>query len=106
MKQWDIVTTTIWGKDHPAVVLTPDSMRFKEFINVLACSSRRANRAPDPHEVILDESDGLDWPTLCKLAPIQAINIETIHSRRGEVTPERRRQIGYKLIRLFGLLPD
>ena len=105
LKQWDVVTTAVWGKDHPAVLLTPDPMRFKEYVNVLGCSSRRSTRAPESHEVVLDESDGLDWPTLCKLAPIYAIRLEDIDARRGEVTTERRHQISEKLIRLFGLLP-
>ena len=105
LNQWDIVTVTLWGKDHPAVLITPDSMRFKEYLNILGCSSRRVTRPPEEHEVILDQADGLDWPTLCKLAPIYAIRLEEIESRRGEVTPERRRQIGERLIRLFGLLP-
>ncbi len=104
VRQWDIVTTGVWGQDHPAVVLTPESMRFKEYLNVLACSSKRVGRPPEAHEVVLDEADGLDWPTFCKLAPIYAVRLADVERHRGEVSPERRRQIGEKLIRLFGLL--
>jgi hypothetical protein len=102
-RQWDIVTTKVWGTEHPVVVLTPDPMQFKEYLSLLACSSRRATREPWPYEVILDEADGLDWPTVCKLAPILAIKPDEIESRRGQVVPERRREIGEKMVRLFGL---
>lgn len=102
-RQWEIVTTEIWGSDHPVVVLTPDSMLWKEYVNVLACTSKPPTRPAAPHEIVLDESDGLDRPTLCKLAPILAVELGQLRQHRGSVTPERRRQIGQKLIRLFGL---
>jgi hypothetical protein len=97
-------TTTVWGRDHPVVVLTPEAMQFREYLIVLACSSRPATRAPEPHEVVLDEADGLDRPTLGKLAPILAVRLQDLEGRRGQVTAERRRQIGERMIRLFGLL--
>ena len=102
-RQWEIVTTDVWGSDHPAVILTPDAMIHKEFVNVLACTSKSPTRPAAPHEIILDESDGLDRPTLCKLAPVLAVKLDQIRQHRGSVTAERRRQIGQKLIRLFGL---
>ncbi len=33
---------------------------------LLDCSTQRATRAPQDHEVLLDKSDRLDWTTLCK----------------------------------------
>ncbi len=106
IRQWDIVTTEVWGRDHPAVVLSSEPLLGKDYINVLGCSSLRATRPPHPHEIILDASDGLDWPTLCKLAPIFAVRRQDIADKRGEVSAERRRAIGRQLIRLFGLWLD
>ena len=106
LAQWDIVTAEVWGKDHPAVVISSAPLLGKEYVNILGCSTQRASRPPWPHEIILDASDGLDWPTLCKLAPIFAVRREEITEKRGTVSRERRRQIGRQLIRLFGLWLD
>ncbi len=105
-RQWEILTTETWGDAHPVVVITPASMLYKEFVNVLACTSKYPTRPAAPHEIILDESDGLDRPTLCKLAPILAVRLDQLRQRRGLVQRERQRQIGRKLIRLFGLYLD
>ena len=63
------------------------------WLTLVLCSTSRATRPAYDFEVILDESDGLDWQTLCRcdlvfLAPKAAIN-----NRRGHLTEERRRQI-------------
>src|ERR1039458_7177242 len=44
----------------------PDRASKKPDVEVVLCSTQRAQRRAEPHELILDEADGLDWPTLCK----------------------------------------
>ena len=56
MKPWEIYT---WkfpdAGEHPAVILgTVERVQQKPMINVLLCSSQRANRGPKETEVILD----------------------------------------------------
>lgn len=102
--QWDIFTARVWDKDHPVVVLTPAGLCRQPFLNVLGCSTLYSARRADPrHEIILDEADGLDRPTLCKLSLIHQVEAGELHQRRGRVCAERQRQMGAQLIRLFGL---
>jgi hypothetical protein len=104
LAQWDIFTARVWDKDHPVVILTPAGLCRQPFLNVLGCSTLySARRADLRHEIILDESDGLERPTLCKLSPIQVVEATDLHLRRGRVSLERQRQIGAQLIRLYGL---
>ena len=75
-----------------------------EFVNVLACQSKRAMRAPKITESILDQADGLDWPTLCRCDLIWVAPKAELIQRRGRVSLERQRELGARVIRLFGLL--
>ena len=102
--QWDIFTAKVWDKDHPVVVLTPSGLCRQPFLNVLGCSTLYSTRQANlRHEIILDEADGLERPTLCKLSPIQVVEAGALHLRRGRVCAERQRQTGAQLIRLYGL---
>ena len=57
------------------------------------CSSQTAKRDAKPNEVILDQADGLDWPTVCKCdLLLDALKAE-LKTKRGHVTDTRRRQI-------------
>jgi hypothetical protein len=104
LEQWDILTAKLWDQDHPVVILTPSGLCRQSWLNVLGCATLYAARQADPrHEIILDEADGLDRLTLCKLSLIHVIEAKELHQRRGRVCAERRRQIGAQLIRLFGL---
>ncbi len=105
MDPWDIYT---WRfpevEDHPAVVLgTETRLANKPKVNVLFCSSKRAGRAPAEFETLLDEADGLEWPTLCKCDLVFAVPKEQLVRHRGTVTSPRRRQIAERLIRALGL---
>lgn len=110
MKPWEIWS---WpfpddpNKDpvpHPAVILcTEDRARLKPWVSVVLCSSLRANRKAEINETILDEADGLDWPTLCKCDLIYAVKKSVLTHRRGLVTQERRRAIAERVIRGLGL---
>jgi hypothetical protein len=64
--------------------LSPAPPIAKEWVEVIACSSKRAGREPEPHEEILDDADGLDWRTLCKC---------DLKQRKGRVSQARQAQI-------------
>jgi mRNA-degrading endonuclease toxin of MazEF toxin-antitoxin module len=105
MKPWDIWT---WrfpdAQEHPAVILsTEDRARLKPRLSVVLCSTQRAARRAEIHEVILDEADGLDWPTLCKCDLVYAAPKSELVNHRGRVTAERRRAIAERVIRGLGL---
>jgi mRNA-degrading endonuclease toxin of MazEF toxin-antitoxin module len=92
MKPWEVWT---WkfpdAGEHPAVVLgTDERVRLKPRVCVILCSTQRAARKPEVHEVILDEADGLDWETLCKCDVVYAAPKTELVKRRGSVTAERR----------------
>jgi hypothetical protein len=103
MRQWDIYTWEFPEGKHPAVVVShPARLAAKPIINVLLCSSQRAKRAADVNEVILDEADGLDWPTLCKCDLLYDVSKTDLKQHRGSVTPIRRRQIVEHMLSSFG----
>lgn len=105
MTQWDVYAWEFPHGTHPALVLSPPARcAHGETVNVLGCSSHRATRAPQVHEIILDEADGLDWPTLCRLDVVWLAARSELKQRRGTLSQERRRQLGMRLIRLYGLL--
>ena len=105
MKPWEIWTWSFPDAgDHPAVVLgTDDRVRLKPRINVLLCSSQRTAREPEAHEIVLDEADGLSWPTLCKCDLVYGVLKSELTRRRGFVATERRRGIAERVIRGLGL---
>lgn len=96
MKAWDIFSFQPpgWPGAHPAVIVSHRlRVTNKADVNVVVCSSQRARRDPEPHEVLLDEADGLDWPTLCKCDLLYSVSKQELQQRRGHVTEFRRRQI-------------
>ena len=105
MKPWEIWTWKFPDADiHPAVILgTEDRLRLKSRVNVLLCSSHRTARKAEPHEVILDTADGLNWPTLCKCDVVYAVEKSQLSQQRGLVVPERRRAIAARVIQQLGL---
>ena len=62
-------------------------------MEIILCSTQRASRAPNAGEVVLDLADGLNWETLCKCDLIYSVDRDLLHTRRGLVTTERRREI-------------
>jgi mRNA-degrading endonuclease toxin of MazEF toxin-antitoxin module len=80
-----------WDKPHPCVIIShPARADRRTPVEMLLCSSVRANRQAEPGEFILDEADGLDWPTICKCEPIISMPRDEIKQRRGVVAEERR----------------
>jgi mRNA-degrading endonuclease toxin of MazEF toxin-antitoxin module len=105
MRPWEIWT---WrfpdAGEHPAVLLgTAERVSIKPRVSVLLCSTQRATRKPELHEVILDVADGLDWETLCKCDVVYAAPRSALVKRRGSVTPERCRAIAERVICALGL---
>ena len=101
MKPWEIYSWQApdWPEPHPAVIISEQNrVAMKPKVNVLLCSTKQTRRAAAPTEVILDSTDGLDWPTLCKCDLIYAVEKSFLTNRRGEVTVERRREIARKVI--------
>lgn len=84
------------------IIFHPARAARKDFVEVVDCTSQRANRPPLDHEVLLDKADGLDWPTLCKCDCIFAVPREELKERRGDVSMERRRQIVRAIIQSHG----
>ena len=75
MKQYDIFCwkPPEWNEVHPAVVVSyPDRADRRPQVEVILCTTQRAQRRAKAHEIILDEADGLDWPMLCKCDLIYA----------------------------------
>ena len=96
MKAWDIYSYTPPGfpESHAAVIVSaPGGVAEKLEVNVLMCSSHRAGRAARTGEVILDEADGLDWPTLCRCDLLFNVKKSDLTNRRGHVTDARRIEI-------------
>ena len=96
MKAWEIWSyqPAGWSEPHPAVIVSsPSRVANKPNVNILMCSSKQATREAMPNEVILDASDGLSWPTLCKCNLLHLITKSELKNQRGQVTEERQRQI-------------
>ncbi len=103
MNAWDIQTCDLGWGPHPVVVIShPLRAARKDFVEVLDCSSQRANRPPADNEVVLDETDGLDWPSFCKCDCIFAVPREELKGSRGSVGAVRRRQIVRAIIQSHG----
>jgi hypothetical protein len=105
MKSWEIWSWTPpgWTTTHPVVIVSnPGRVANKANVNVLGCSSQRANRPPLADEVVLDSADGLDWATLCRCDELFHVAKADLKDRRGQVSPERRRFIIATINRAMG----
>ena len=102
MNSWEIWSYQPpgWPEPHPAVIVShARRVANKPEVNLLLCSTKEATRAAKEDEVILDQADGLDWPTLCRCDLLFLVDKSNLNRRRGQVTPERRRQIILTMIR-------
>ena len=106
MNQWDTYQWQFPHGVHPCVIISPQGRCTEpnlETVNVLGCSSHRTQRVPGKNEVLLDTSDGLSWETLCRLDCFWLAEKKDLRRRLGAVCYERRREIGLKIIKLWGL---
>lgn len=100
MRQWDIYTYDPGYGNHPAVIVShPTRIANKSDVEILVCSSQRANRPVNSTEVLLDSADGLNWETICKCDLILSVDKCDLIQPRGKVTHERQRQIIGTIIR-------
>jgi hypothetical protein len=68
-----------------------------EWVNVLFCTTQRANRLPKETEVRLNGADGLDWETLCRCDALGLVQKSKLSGKRGSVAAVRGRQIEDKI---------
>ena len=99
MKPWDIYTYDFGDVGpHPAVIVShPDRVAKADWVNVLLCTTQRANRPAKETEVRLNGADGLDWETLCRCDALWLVEKSTLPKKRGSVATIRRRQIVDKI---------
>jgi len=103
MNAWEIWTFDPGYGDHPAVVVSAqDRAARRPLVEIILCASQRTSRAPNAGEVLLDSADGLNWETLCKCDLIYAVDKDLLHTQRGLVTSERRREIVRSIVASHG----
>ena len=80
-----------WPEPHPCVVISHRSRaEKKDPVEVVMCSTRRATRQAEAHEVILDDADGMDWPTICKCDLVHTVPKAELKNHRGSISIGRR----------------
>ena len=108
MKQCDIFLYPFTTEgEHPAVIISNDERcenPHYPHVNALLCTSLRAARPAKKNEVILNGSDGLDWLTAVRCDVIYLLPKSAFQPKRGQVSHERRRAIGRKIIECYRLL--
>jgi len=100
MKAWDIYTGDIYGP-HPCVLVSCQArIDAKPQVVVLKCTSMKPGqeRRARENETVLDEEDGMNWKTLCRCDLLFTVDKTSLSQRRGQVTPERRRDIARKIV--------
>jgi mRNA-degrading endonuclease toxin of MazEF toxin-antitoxin module len=100
MKAWEIWTGDVFGP-HPCVVVSCQArIDAKPQVVILQCTTMRSGqeRLPKLNETVLDEADGLDWKTLCRCDLLFTVDKASLVKKRGQVVPERRRDIARKII--------
>jgi mRNA-degrading endonuclease toxin of MazEF toxin-antitoxin module len=100
MKPWEIWECPFpWGP-HPAVIIS-NAVRVarKEEVVILSCRTMQpvSFREPVETECLLDESDGMNWKTICRCDLLYTIKKSTLRRCLGEVVFERRRDIARKI---------
>ena len=103
IEQWDIIRFRINQTDrdlHPGVVISApewcaDERKLR--LNALACSKRIPAEGIKTHQVILNGSDGLEFPSVCGCEFFHIIARDRVHEKVGRGSPSRRRAISRKL---------
>jgi len=103
LNAWEVYEADLGWGNHPVVIVShPARAARKDLVEIVDCSSQRASRPPQDNEVLLDKSDGMDWPTLCKCDCIYAVPREELKKCRGSVALERQKQIVRTIIASHG----
>lgn len=109
VQQWDVVRVRIRPDErdeHPAIVLTCDEFcqdPRRNTLNVLYGTTKRPATTAELYEVTLNGADGLERPTLFNCGHLYTIDRRKISGQIGRVVPERRRQIGRKIVATYRL---
>lgn len=108
-RRWDIVFVRVDERDsvgHPAVVLSSDDVMSddrQQRFNVVVGTKKQAAESARSHQVILDEADGLRFPTLVDCSLVYVARKASVIRPGGSVTVHRRRQIQRAIRGFLGL---
>jgi hypothetical protein len=105
VKQFDIFywKPPEWKEAHPAVVVWhPDRADKRPQVEVILCTTQRAQRRAEAHEILLDEADGLDWPAPCKCDLIYAAVRSDLTQHKRHVTEARQTPLMRTMIATHG----
>jgi hypothetical protein len=92
-----------YPEPHPSIIIShPTRAANKPWLEVIVGSTKRATRQAQDHEIILDQADGLDWPTLCRCDMIWAAHRLDLKQRKGQVIEARQAQLVRTLIAAHG----
>ena len=101
MRQWDIYLFPFREeRPHPAVIISNDERCENsdlDVVNALICTTTQLNRPPKKNEIILDESDGLDWKTAVRCDVIYLLPKAEFTGHRGQVSLPRRAVLARKI---------
>jgi len=92
---------------HPAVVLSRTAVcadARKQTVNVLFGTTKRPAGEISPTDVALNSADGLERLTLINCDHIYTVRKDTVDSRLGSVSYERRRALCRTLARAFAFV--
>jgi len=109
LSRWQIVFARESESDkvgHPAVILSgPDILSDSRQLrfNVLVGTKRPPAASALPHQVILDQADGLEFQTLINCAVVYVVRKNSIIRDAGVVSHARRAEIARKVRASLGL---
>ena len=107
MRPWDIYLFAFEEEGiHPAVIISSEERSQNAdlaYVNALLCTSAKLNRGPKANEIILDESDGLDWKTAVRCDVIYLLEKSGFREMRGMVAPLRRKLVARKIVECLRL---
>lgn len=110
LSQWDVVRVRIRPTDldvHPGVVISRAAVCAdvrKQTVNVLYGTTKRPAAGASETDVTLNGADGLERPTLVNCDHIYTVRKDSVESRLGRVTFERRRALCRTLTRAFAFV--
>ena|SRR6478672_6523449 len=109
MAPWEIWTYDFPIEGSHPCVLFSNSARLAhpnfDRVNILLCRTLRGTlqRELRPAEIILDQADGLEWQTVCRIDALHFVPKSGLRERRGLVCKERQRAISHRILQLFPL---
>jgi hypothetical protein len=107
--RWDILFLRADEKDevgHPAVVLSSDDVMTdvkQQRFNAVVGSKKPPAFNAGNHHVILDQADGMEFPTLIDCSLVYVVRKSTVIRSSGSVTLHRRQQIQRTIRGYLGL---